>query len=89
MNKTRMSDPVAASAAASIDNILEVRNLKTYFYTEDGVVKAVDGVDFAVRRAVDQDRGEPLVQLLVGDGLDDLHQCRQSFAVDLEDVPAE
>ncbi len=32
------------------ENILEVRNLKTYFYTEDGVVKAVDGVDFAVRR---------------------------------------
>ncbi len=30
--------------------ILEVKNLKTYFYTEDGVVKAVDGVDFAVKR---------------------------------------
>lgn len=28
--------------------LLEVRNLKTYFYTEDGVVKAVDGVDFDV-----------------------------------------
>jgi oligopeptide/dipeptide ABC transporter ATP-binding protein len=28
--------------------LLEVRNLKTYFYTEDGVVKAVDGVDFIV-----------------------------------------
>ncbi|MCD6462896.1 MAG: ABC transporter ATP-binding protein [Thermotogae bacterium] len=28
--------------------ILEVRNLKTYFYTEDGVVKAVDGVSFEV-----------------------------------------
>ncbi len=27
--------------------LLEVKNLKTYFYTEDGVVKAVDGVDFA------------------------------------------
>jgi oligopeptide/dipeptide ABC transporter ATP-binding protein len=27
---------------------LEVKNLKTYFYTEDGVVKAVDGVDFKV-----------------------------------------
>ena len=26
--------------------ILEVKNLKTYFYTEDGVVKAVDGVSF-------------------------------------------
>jgi oligopeptide/dipeptide ABC transporter ATP-binding protein len=30
--------------------MLEVKNLKTYFYTEDGVVKAVDGVDFTVRR---------------------------------------
>jgi oligopeptide/dipeptide ABC transporter ATP-binding protein len=28
--------------------LLEVHNLKTYFYTEDGVVKAVDGVDFTV-----------------------------------------
>jgi oligopeptide/dipeptide ABC transporter ATP-binding protein len=28
--------------------LLEVRNLKTYFYTEAGVVKAVDGVDFYV-----------------------------------------
>ena len=28
--------------------LLEVQNLKTYFFTEDGVVKAVDGVDFFV-----------------------------------------
>ena len=28
--------------------LLEVQNLKTYFFTEDGVVKAVDGVDFYV-----------------------------------------
>jgi oligopeptide/dipeptide ABC transporter ATP-binding protein len=32
------------------ETILDVRGLKTYFYTEDGVVKAVDGVDFDVRR---------------------------------------
>jgi oligopeptide/dipeptide ABC transporter ATP-binding protein len=31
-------------------NILEVSNLKTYFFTEDGVVKAVDGVDLEVKR---------------------------------------
>jgi oligopeptide/dipeptide ABC transporter ATP-binding protein len=29
--------------------LLEVRDLKTYFFTEDGVVKAVDGVDFTVK----------------------------------------
>jgi len=28
--------------------LLEVKKLKTYFYTEDGVVRAVDGVDFEV-----------------------------------------
>lgn len=31
------------------ENLLEVQNLKTFFYTEDGVVKAVDGVDFSVK----------------------------------------
>jgi oligopeptide/dipeptide ABC transporter ATP-binding protein len=30
--------------------MLEIRGLKTYFYTEDGVVKAVDGVDLVVQR---------------------------------------
>ena len=34
---------------AQASKVLEVRGLKTYFYTEDGVVKAVDGVDFYVR----------------------------------------
>ncbi len=29
--------------------LLEIKNLKTYFYTEDGTVRAVDGVDLAVR----------------------------------------
>jgi oligopeptide/dipeptide ABC transporter ATP-binding protein len=36
------------------ERLLQVKNLKTYFFTEDGVVKAVDGVDFHL------DRGEVL-----------------------------
>jgi peptide/nickel transport system ATP-binding protein/oligopeptide transport system ATP-binding protein len=28
--------------------LVEVKNLKTYFYTEEGVVKAVDGVDYEI-----------------------------------------
>ena len=34
--------------------LLEVKNLKTYFYTDDGVSKAVDDVSFSL------DRGETL-----------------------------
>ncbi len=30
-------------------NILEVKNLHTYFYTDSGVVKSVDGVDFVLK----------------------------------------
>ena len=30
--------------------LLEIKGLKTYFYTEDGVVKAVDGIDFDVKK---------------------------------------
>ncbi|MFO7928189.1 MAG: ABC transporter ATP-binding protein [Candidatus Humimicrobiaceae bacterium] len=36
------------------NKILEVKNLKTYFYTDEGVVKAVDGVSF------DLNKGETL-----------------------------
>lgn len=32
------------------NNILEVKGLKTQFFTESGVVKAVDGIDFYVKR---------------------------------------
>jgi len=31
-----------------MEKLLEVKNLKTYFYTDDGIVKAVDGVDFSL-----------------------------------------
>jgi peptide/nickel transport system ATP-binding protein len=36
------------------ERLLEVRNLKTYFFTDEGVVRAVDGVDLYV------DKGETL-----------------------------
>ena len=32
------------------DPVLEVRDLRTYFHTEEGVARAVDGVSFAVGR---------------------------------------
>ncbi|MGI8732259.1 MAG: ABC transporter ATP-binding protein [Pyrinomonadaceae bacterium] len=31
-------------------NLLEVKDLRTYFHTDDGTLKAVDGVSFALRR---------------------------------------
>ena len=30
--------------------VLRVRDLRTHFFTNEGVVKAVDGVDFEIRR---------------------------------------
>lgn len=34
----------------SVENILEIQDLQTHFFTDDGVVKAVDGVNYAIRR---------------------------------------
>jgi oligopeptide transport system ATP-binding protein len=31
-------------------NLLEVKDLRTYFETEDGIVKAVDGISFQLQR---------------------------------------
>ncbi len=49
-----MSNDNSTPPSSDGQHMLEVRGLKTYFYTEAGVVKAVDGVDFHV------DRGEVL-----------------------------
>src|SRR5687767_5265586 len=35
---------------AANGNLLEVKNLRTYFDTEDGIVKAVDNVSFQLKR---------------------------------------
>ena len=32
------------------DLLLQVKDLKTYFYTDDGVVKAVDSIDFTIKK---------------------------------------
>lgn len=32
------------------NTLIELRDLKTYFYTEDGIVRAVDGVSFSIDR---------------------------------------
>jgi oligopeptide transport system ATP-binding protein len=37
-------------SASTNGNLLEVKNLRTYFQTEDGIVKAVDDVSFQLKR---------------------------------------
>jgi peptide/nickel transport system ATP-binding protein/oligopeptide transport system ATP-binding protein len=39
-----------AASPSTSNSILEIKNLKTYFFLEKGVVKAVDGVDLEVHR---------------------------------------
>ena len=45
------TEPLEQEApAVSGDNVLEIENLQTHFFTNDGVVRAVDGVSYSVRR---------------------------------------
>jgi len=47
---SQMSWKVTENTAPQDEVLLEVRDVRTNFYTHDGVVKAVDGVSFTVRR---------------------------------------
>ncbi len=42
------SEKISPTNNDSHDKLLQIKNLKTYFYTEEGVVKAVDGVSFDI-----------------------------------------
>jgi oligopeptide/dipeptide ABC transporter ATP-binding protein len=42
--------PEAVRSATQVQPVLELENLRTHFFTADGVVRAVDGVSYAVRR---------------------------------------
>jgi oligopeptide/dipeptide ABC transporter ATP-binding protein len=41
---------MSTTTQTKTDTIVSVENLKTYFYTEDGTVPAIDGVSFEVKR---------------------------------------
>jgi oligopeptide/dipeptide ABC transporter ATP-binding protein len=49
---TRTGEPAATGAPGRTDEpaLLEVRDLRTHFFTQDGVVRAVDGVSLSVSR---------------------------------------
>src|SRR5262245_40982355 len=50
MDKLALSPESLGGEQAAGDCVLEVEGLRTYFYTRAGLVKAVDGVSFSLRR---------------------------------------
>jgi peptide/nickel transport system ATP-binding protein len=50
MDRLSLPSASATHGQASSEPVLEVQNLQTYFYTRIGLVKAVDGVSFSLRR---------------------------------------
>ncbi len=50
MNEAATTQAGPAPAARPDAPILEIDDLRTYFYTRDGIVKVVDGVSFSLRR---------------------------------------
>src|SRR5262245_37086645 len=50
MQRPAVPSATMAREAPAGERVLEVEDLKTYFYTRGGLVKAVDGVSFSLRR---------------------------------------
>ena len=46
--RTRRGERLAMEAV--VDNVLEIQDLRVSFYTEEGEVRAVDGVSFSIPR---------------------------------------
>ncbi|MBU0703733.1 MAG: ABC transporter ATP-binding protein [Chloroflexi bacterium] len=44
------TSPETKKTASPNDPLLDIRDLRTYFHTQDGIVEAVNGVDFYVQR---------------------------------------
>ena len=47
---TEIDNPTDVQRRSSQPMLLETRGLKTHFFTDDGTVKAVDGVDMQIER---------------------------------------
>ena len=45
---SEMSNLDDTPESQSNEKLIQVKNLKTYFYTEEGIVKAVDGLSFDI-----------------------------------------
>ncbi|KKK94993.1 hypothetical protein LCGC14_2677260, partial [marine sediment metagenome] len=50
MEEDSKSSQLEVSPVSGSDILLEVKNLYTQFFTEEGIVKAVDGVSFNIFR---------------------------------------
>ena len=73
-----LTKPEASMPDDSSDTLLDVRDLKTHFFTDEGVVKAVDGVNLSLKRGPDALRRWRIGLRQVGyRALDTAHRCRR------------